>query len=338
MKKFLALLLALAMTLALVACGASGGKDGGDDDKVYTIKYAHTCADNHAYQVLGTEFKEAVEAASNGRIKVDLYPSSQLGGETDLMEGLQAGTVEMATISDGVAANFVEGLNIFALPFLFSGVDHYQKVVFGEIGDEFVAKVDGQNGLKIAGLWGSTFRYPFSLTGPLTTVEDFEGVKIRLMEVPLHMDTYEALGANPMSMAMGDVYGALQNKTVDGAENAISSIHSQKFYEVAKDITLAPVIGNGCITLFSQKFWDSLPEDLQKICEDAMDDAIKAADDYYVAAEDTARTAMEAEGAVFHEVTDIEPFKAAVAGVRDAATKDIADWAVALLPKIDALA
>lgn len=336
MKKFFALLLALAMVLTMVACG---NKDGGkDDDKVYTIKYAHTCADNHAYQVLGTEFKEAVEAASNGRLKVELYPSSQLGGETDLMEGLQAGTVEMATISDGVAANFVEGLNIFALPFLFSGVDHYQKVVFGEIGEEFIAKVDGQNGLKVAGLWGSTFRYPFSNTGPLTTVEDFKGVKIRLMEVPLHMDTYAAMGANPMSMAMADVYGALQNNTMNAAENAISSIYSQKFYEVAKDITLAPVIGNGCITLFSQSFWDSLPEDLQKICEDAMDDAIKAADDYYVAAEDSARTAMEAEGAVFHEVDDIEPFKAAVAGVRDAATKDIADWAVALLPKIDALA
>ena len=334
MKKFFALLLALAMILTMVACG---NNDDAPDDKVYTIKYAHTCAENHAYQVLGTEFKEAVEAASNGRLKVELYPSSQLGGETDLMEGLQAGTVEMATISDGVAANFVEGLNIFALPFLFSGVDHYQKVVFGEIGEEFIAKVDGQNGLKVAGLWGSTFRYPFSNIGPLTTIEDFKGVKIRLMEVPLHMDTYAAMGANPTTMAMSEVYGGLQNKTINAAENAISSIYSQKFYEVAGDITLAPVIGNGCITLFSQKFWDSLPEDLQKFCEEAMSDAVKAADDFYLEAEDSARTAMEAEGAVFHEVSDLAPFKEAVAGVRDAATKDIADWAVELLPKIDAL-
>lgn len=345
MKKFLALLLALLMALSLVACGqeevapVDDGAAEPVDNTVYTIKYAHTCADTHAYQMLGVKFKELVEAQSDGRIVVELYPSSQLGGETDIMEGLQAGTIEMATISHGVAANFIDGLDCFALPFLFSGVEHYQKVMFGEIGQKFIETVDGQSGLKVASLWGSTFRVPFCKKGSLADISAFKGIKIRLMDVPLHMDIYAAMGANPTTMAMSEVYMGLQNGTVDAAENAVSSIYSQKFYEVAPHITNAPIIANGCITMFSQKFWDSLPAELQELCESAMTEAAKYADDFYVNAEGEARTAMEAEGATFYEVEDLTPFKEATADVRAEATKSMPDWVVnEILPAIDALA
>lgn len=338
MKKSLKSSIALMLVLCMfVTIGFASGFAAKDD--TYTIRIGHTCSDSHPYQAGALKFKELVEEASGGKIVVEVYPSCQLGNERDMVEGLQAGTLEMTVVSIGTASAFLEGADMFNLPFVFSGIDQFLDVIYGDIGAEYISHVNGTSGLKVMSVGYPVFRMPFSNSGAWTKLEDFKGMKIRTQEVNAHMDAYAALGANPTPMASSEQHVAYQTGMLNGGENSITTIYSEKYYESCPDVTLLPVICGGAFWLMSQSFYDKLPEDLQKVIDDAIPVFSKYCDDCTIEGEGTLRTEIEANGGVFHEVAEEEvaKIKEVEAPVIEKYKKELPEWSAALLDEILAM-
>jgi len=175
------LALVMALTPLLVDAPRAFGQS-------ITLRIAHTTAPSHPYTTMAQKLAEQAKAKSNGAMNMTIHPSSQLGGERDLMEGLQLGTVDMMSCSLGVAATFVPELNLMNLPFLFRDAKHYSEVVRGPIGQRLLKAVEPKR-LVGLGFYAPVFRVPMTGVRAINTPADFKGLRIRLMEVPLHMDT-----------------------------------------------------------------------------------------------------------------------------------------------------
>lgn len=283
-------------------------------------------------------FKKEMEQKSNGRVRVDLFSGGQLGGERDLTEGIQAGTLDLGIITFGVAANFAPELSIFGLPFLFRDSQHYQTVVNGQIGKDLAKKILEKNtGLRIMGYTGPVFRVPFTKQKPLTGPADLKGLKIRTMEVPVHMEAYKALGASPVPIAYPELYTALQLGTVDGAENAIATIYTDKLFEQAKYVYKVPVVVNGLVWIFSEKRFQKLPKDVQDLIIEVMPAGVNATSKAYLDMEKTGEDVMKQKGITFTEVKDLKPFVDAMQPVWKAQVAKLPDWAAKMVSDIQAV-
>jgi len=330
----------LVLAALLVASPLFGGgqKEGAaGEEKKMVLKFGHTCADTHPYSDGARKLAELVAEKTGGKLEIQHFPAGQLGGERDITEGLQAGTVDMMVNSLGVAATFVPEINLFNLPFIFTGATHYDKVVQGPVGEKILAACE-ENELIGLGFTAPVFRIPMNNLRPINTPADFQGMKIRLMEVPLHMDTYKALGATPVPIAFGELYTALQLGTVDGCENAIATLFTQRFYEVQKYMTILPVVSNGAVYLMSKKSWDKLPESYQEAIMSSMPEAIKACDESYLQLEEDGLNDMVDKGLKVNTPPDIDPFVKAVAPIYDKYLAKMPDWVGGLVPEIRTLA
>lgn len=279
MKKKLALLiiLVLCVSLALAGCGGGSKKSGDaakDTKSVTTIKVGHVLAPDHPYTLGLKKFAEIVDKKTDGKVKVNVFHSSQLGNERDMIEALQLGTQQMALVSTAPLAGFTKQFLVFDLPFIFSDYKGAYKVLDGEIGQGVLKTLEAQG---IIGLtyWENGFRHVTNSKRPIQNPGDLDGLKIRLMENPIHMDTFKAMGANPMPMAFGELFTALQQKTIDAQENPVPIIWTSRFYEVQKYCSLTGHFYAAAPLLVSKKFFDGLPADQQKAIREA---AVEARD------------------------------------------------------------
>ena len=208
-----------------------------------------------------------LEAATNGRLSVQMYPSMQLGGEKEALEQAQVGALAMARVSVGVVGAIIDDINVFNLPFVFRDVAHMRKVIDGEIGTELLDKITASPQSRLIGLcWmdgGS--RNVYNTKKPVRSVEDLKGLKIRMMGNPLFVDTMNALGGNGVAMGMDQVYSALQTGVVDGAENNPPSYDSFGHYTVAKNYSMTEHLIIPEILVFSKRVWDGLSKDDQEL-------------------------------------------------------------------------
>lgn len=282
LKKWMSILLVSALALSLSACGdekkseASNGTDtktepaseGGAVDTSnaeYTIRVGHTLQESTpSHEMFIEAFKPYVEEKSGGRIKVEIYPNSSLGGERQMVEACQIGTLEIAYVTTAVVANFDSKFKVFDLPFLFNDLSIARQAMDGELGDTVAADLE-KSDLKFLCYAENGFRMVTNNKGPITTPENLKGIKIRTMENSIHMRAFELLGASPTPMAFTELYTALQQGTVDGEENPLFLIESSKFYEVQKYLSLTGHVYAPGISVMSLSFWNSLPEDLQQI-------------------------------------------------------------------------
>ncbi len=276
-----------------------------------SMRLGHATAPTHPYTTMAQKLAEQVTAKSGGALNITVHPSSQLGGERDLMEGLQVGTVDLVICSLGVAASFVPEIAVLNLPFLFRDAKHFTEVTSGPVGAKLLkaAEVKRMVGL---GFFGPVFRVPMNGVRPIATPADFKGLRIRLMEVPLHMDTYKALGASPVPIPFGELYTALQLKTVDGNENALATLYSERFYEVQKHVTILPVFSNGAILLMSQATWNKLNPPQREMVTSSVPDALAVGDRDYLAMDEKGLQVMKGAGLVITTPADLEPFRQAV--------------------------
>lgn len=292
--------------------------------KNITLKFAHVCPPSHPYQIGAEKFAELVKEKSNGEITINIYPSAQLGQERDLIEGLQMGTIDIAISSLGVTANFVPSMTLFALPFIFKNADHFTEIAKGPIGEKVLESCKAKK-LKGLGLFAPIFRMPMTNVRPIQKPEDFKGLRIRLMEVPLHMDTYKAMGASVIPLPGGELYTALQLGTVDGCENAIATLYTYKFYEQLKYLSILPVVSNGAVALMSDKVWNELSSEQQEVIVDCMPEALDSADKAYLELDEVGlQKIKEAGKEVFRP--DLEPFKEKVKPVCEKYIKELPDW------------
>lgn len=226
------------------------------------VKLGYALAADSHYGVAAKKFEEVVLAETGDQFSFTHFPSSGLGGEREVIEGLQLGTIEATIVSSGTLANFVPETGVFDIPFLFNGFDHARAVLDGEIGQGILAKFDnvGLHGLA----WGEQgFRHITNNRNAIHTPADVAGLKIRTMENPVHLAAFNAMGAAPTPMAWPEVISSLQQGVIDGQENPLSVIVSVKLNEVQKYLTLSGHVYSPAMLLVSKPFWEGL-DDAQK--------------------------------------------------------------------------
>lgn len=268
-KKVLAVALSTALSAVLLAgCGGGGSAPkGADAGKPVELKLGHIQSENDLWHKGALKFKEEVEAKSNGSMKVTLYPNSTLGGDRDLAEGMQMGTVDFALIA-GVLGNFEKSISLLELPYLFDNEEQFAKVVHGKIGDEITQNVLKSSGIRILSWWD---RGPREVTAnkPIQSLADIQGLKIRLPEIPAMVETWRAMGATPTPMAWNEVYTGLEQKVIDAQENPIPFIYGGRIHEVQKYLAMTDHKYEYVTLAMSDKKWSQLSEAQRKIVSDA---------------------------------------------------------------------
>ena len=261
-------------TLVAAAALAAFGMAQAQNYKEHTIKFATQNPKGHPL-VMGMEkFAEIVGKKSGGKINVKLFPGGVLGGDAPNVSALQGGTIEMVTMNSGILASQVKEFAIYDFPFLFANTKEADAVVDGPFGKMMHAKLSDKG---IIGLtyWELGFRNMTNSQHPINKVEDFSGLKIRVIPNPINLDWVRALGANPTPMAFPEVYAALESKALDGQENPFSVIAANKMYEVQKYLTITNHVYNPQSVIISKKFWDTLNGDEKKLISDAAVEAGK---------------------------------------------------------------
>ncbi len=228
------------------------------------IGYALAPAPDSHYGVGAQRWQEVVEAGTEGRYVFRHFPSSGLGGEREMVEGVQLGTVEAVIVSSGTLANFVPDTGVFDIPFLFRDLGHARRVLDGPIGQEMLAKFDDV-GLK-ALAWGEQgFRHITNNRNQIGAPEDLAGLRLRTMENPIHLTAFQTLGAAPTPMAWPEVIGALQQGTIDGQENPLSVIVSVNLNDVQRYLTISGHVYSPAILLVSPMVWDAMSEEDREV-------------------------------------------------------------------------
>ncbi|WP_274424172.1 TRAP transporter substrate-binding protein [Chelativorans sp. YIM 93263] len=252
-----------ALTGALVGSGAAIAQ------QEVKIGYALAAAPDSHYGVAAEKWEEVVEAETDGRYEFRHFPSSGLGGEREVIEGVQLGTIEATIVSSGTLSNFVPEAGVFDIPFLFRDLDHARTVLDGPIGQEILDKFDDAGLVALA--WGEQgFRHITNNRNAIETPEDVAGLKLRTMENPTHITAFEALGAAPTPMAWPEVISALEQGTIDGQENPLSVITSANLSEVQEHLTLSGHVYSPAMLLVSKQLWDGMtPEDQEAFSKGA---------------------------------------------------------------------
>lgn len=204
-------------------------------------------------------FKDKIEKDSNGEIKVELYPSLQLGGQREMLEATRMGDQEVVVCTPAWASSFVPQLSVLSLPYLFDSTATARKLLDGEIGQELSAYSE-KAGFKILGYPYSGYRQITNNVRPIRTLEDYAGIKIRLQSDPVHMAAMKELGANPIAMAAAELYSALQQGVIDAQENAITNIFIHRYAEQQKYLSLTKVFFDSWAIFISKPFFDRLSD------------------------------------------------------------------------------
>ncbi|MBQ7456556.1 MAG: DctP family TRAP transporter solute-binding subunit [Desulfovibrio sp.] len=234
------------------------------------LKLGHIAEPENPYGQGADHFAKLVKERSNGAIEIKVYPSSQLGNQRDLVEGLTLGTVEMTLTGTAVLGNFVPEVSIFDLPFLFRDVQHAYKAL-DTIGMALCNK--GQNrGMITLAIWENGVRHMTNNVHPIVTPNDMKGLKFRVMEQPVYIAMMKALGASPTPMAMSELYTALQKGVIDGQENPLAHIATKRFFEVQKFLSLTGHTYAPEPVLISVAAWKKLSPDQQALIKKAAED------------------------------------------------------------------
>jgi C4-dicarboxylate-binding protein DctP len=259
------------------------------------IKFSHVVAPDTPKGKGAERFKQLVEERSKGRVKVEVYPNSQLYKDKEELEALQLGSVQMLAPS---ASKFgpmgIKEFEAFDLPFLFDGYDDLHKVTRGPVGAAMLKKLEPKGIVGLA-FWDNGFK-DFTANKPLRKPEDFKGLKMRIQSSKVLDAQMRAVGAIPQVLAFSEVYQALQSGVVDGTENTPSNIYTQKTHEPQKYLTETNHGYIGYVVIANKKFWDGLPADLRTICEQALKEATQFADESAKKDNDDALEAIRKSG------------------------------------------
>jgi C4-dicarboxylate-binding protein DctP len=280
------------------------------------IKFSHVVATDTPKGQAAERFKQLAEKATNGRVKVEVYPNSQLYKDKEELEALQLGAVQMLAPS---LAKFgplgVKEFEAFDLPYIFPSKTALYSVTEGEIGKSLMKKLEPK-GITGLAFWDNGFKV-MSANKPLRAPSDFKGLKLRIQSSKVLDAQMRALGANPQVLAFSEVYQALQTGVVDGTENPPSNMYTQKMHEVQKYVTVSNHGYLGYAVIVNKKFWDGLPPDIRTALDKAMKDATTFEKAIAQRDNDLALEAIKKTGK-----TEIYTLSA----------KEQADWRKALLP------
>lgn len=302
MKRFLVLVVAFFFAATLTA-----------QARVYRL--GHVVNEKDAFHVAAVKFKELVEKRSHGKIKIQIYPNAQLGDERTLLEELQMGSVDFAIITSGPISNFAPKFAVVDMPFLFKDAQTAYRILDGPIGKDLLKELEKAH-LKGLAFAERGFRNLTNNKRPIYKPSDVKGLKIRVMQNPVYVDTFRALGANAVPMAWGDCLTALQQGTIDGQENPINVIYAFKIYETQKYLAMTRHTYAPAVIMMGLKLWKQFSPADQKLLVQCAQEAAE-----YERAWDASQEAKQLEFIKKHGMVvtypDIKAFRAAVKPVYD---------------------
>jgi TRAP-type transport system periplasmic protein len=231
----------------------------------FNYKYANNLPDTHPMNVRAREMAAAIREDTNGRFALEIFPSSQLGSDTDTLTQLRAGGVEFFTLSGLILAILVPAASINGMGFAFPNYDTVWKVMDGDLGAYVRTQIGKANLVAMEKIWDNGFRQITTSTKPIEIPDDLHGLKLRVPPSPLWTSMFKALNASPASINFNEVYSALQTKIVDGQENPLAIISTAKLYEVQKYCSLTNHMWDGFWFLANRAAWERLPEDIRTI-------------------------------------------------------------------------
>jgi C4-dicarboxylate-binding protein DctP len=288
----------LAFLLVIGLCSAAYAAEP------IVIKFSHVVATDTPKGKAAEHFKKLAEDYSQGQVKVEVYPNSQLYKDKEEMEALQIGAVQMLAPS---LAKFgplgVREFEVFDLPYIFEDYEALHKVTQGQIGQDLLKKL-GAKGILGLAFWDNGFKQ-MSANKPLRKPEDYKGVKMRIQSSKILDQQMRALNVNPQVMAFSEVYQALQTGVVDGTENPVSNFFTQKMQEVQKFLTLTNHGYLGYAVIVNKKFWDGLPAEVRTALNKAMAESTEFANSIAKQENDEALAQVKASGKT--EIIELTP-------------------------------
>jgi tripartite ATP-independent transporter DctP family solute receptor len=284
--------------------------------KKYTIKLASLMAPVHPHPRTFVFFAEKVKEYTDGQVEIQVFPSGQLGRTNEVVMGLQMGNIQMGKAALSFVTQFVPEVKIFDLPYLFNDREHMLKVLDGPVGKKFLNEIFPKYGLTGLFFLDDGIRHVYAKK-PVRNPSDLKGLKIRVMTSDVMVDGINAMGGIATPTAWPEIYTAIEQGTIDGAENSPNVLWSSKHYEVAPVFSLTAQFG--CVTtLFaSKKFWDTLPANLQLEIRKAADVANQYGRYVYLVEQNKAFDRLEAAGVKVIRDVDVAAFKARVKPVYD---------------------
>ena len=267
----------------------------------FTYKFANNQTLTHPMNVRAKEAVEKIQEESGGRMAINIFPSSQLGADTDMLNQVRSGGVEMFSLSPIILSTLVPNSSLNGVGFAFSSYDEVWPAMDGELGKYVRGQIEQKGLLTLDKIWDNGFRQITSSRGPIETPANLEGFKIRVPVSPLWTSMFTAFGSSPASINFAETYTALQTGVVDGQENPLAIISTAKLYEVQKYVSMTNHMWDGFWILLNRRAWQALPEDLQEIVSKHFNAAAELQRKDVMDLNATVRSDLESKGMAFNE-------------------------------------
>jgi tripartite ATP-independent transporter DctP family solute receptor len=301
MQKLMKTLLAGACATGLLLGSVTGHAA---EIRERTLRFAFQNVKEHPQGQGAQKFADLLSEKSGGKLKVRLFPGGTLGGDVQTVSALQGGTLDITVLNSGILAAQAADFAMLDFPFLFNNAEEAHAVIDGPVGQKLAAQLDSK-GLVGLGYWDLGFRHLTNSKHPVAKLEDMQGLKVRVIQSPIYLETFSALGANPVPMAFPEVYTGLEQHTIDGQENPFTVIEGNKFYEVQKYLSVTGHIFNPQSLIISQKTWNRLNDDEKALIREAASEAQKFQREVTAASMDKAKATLAGAMAV-NEITPAE--------------------------------
>ncbi len=316
-KKIASLGLALALVAIPTGCGnknkqdQGAGKDAGKDagEKQIVWKLSDIVTEDHNWNLGAKDFAKRVEEKTGGKLKIDIYPNSELGSEMEALNGILSGTVDM-TISAESMSNWAPLADLMAAPYAYKNEEHIQKVLSSDVGDKIKKQIE-DSGFKPLMY---QLRTPRNLTSnkPISTPEEARGLKLRLSNTPLAIKCWEAVGANVNVMALNEVFTALNQGVIDSQENPYDMIYNSSFYEVQKYANETEHVVGYLFFIVGEKQFNALPEEMQKQVLEAASESQEVINKLYFDTKNDYKQKLIEKGMMINEDVDKDAFRKAM--------------------------
>lgn len=287
-------------------------EQGGD---TLVLRLGHQTPESTNYHRGSVRFKKLVEEKTNGNVRIDIYPFRELGTDRELLEAMQFGTLDLGMISSPPVSGFSPEAAVLDLPYLFEDWEHVNAFLESDVIKEHNALTNEAN-IKTLGTMARGYRHitTSASVGPIKTPEDLNGVTLRVIESPVYVEAYEALGSSPQSMNFGDAYTALEQGAIDGQENTTDIIYDENVYDVNKHVSKTGINFAFAFLMASQEKFNSWPEEVQKAILEASEESLAKTNAENEVHEKEYEELVKEKGMKFHEV-DKEPFREQVESV-----------------------
>jgi len=301
----------LLVSALLTGCSSKQENAGNKTDATkLTLRLADTLASDHPTVVGDQKFADLVSERSNGRIKIEVFPNSQLGEEKATIEQVQLGAIDFVRTGAGALGGFSKNFDVFSLPYVFESDAHEWKFLESEAG---TALLDSLEASKMKGLaYYSAGSRSFYSRDVLKSIDDLKGQKIRVIQNKVNVDLMDALGANATPMPYGEVYSALQTGVITGGENSFANLYTANHHQVAKYLIKDEHQRTPEVLIISKSTWDKLSEADREIIKQAALDSVKTQRELFDKFEKDAEEQVKASGVTITEVTDLKPWQDAV--------------------------